>query len=860
MSIQSEPTEGTGPFPAWATSAEGTLSRMGTEDTGLSGTAAAALLKSNGPNELRRAEPESALSRLLRQLRDPMIYVLIGAAVLTALLRHWVDTAVIAAVVIINMLVGFIQEGKAADALASIRSMLSPEATVLRDATWRTIDAGELVTGDIVTLAAGDRVPADLRLLTATNLHIEEAALTGESEPVSKDTDPVDAGSGLGDRTCMAFSGTTVVRGSGTGVVTATGSGTAIGAITTMLDEVDRVDTPLTRSMTKFSSTIAVVCVVLAVVMMATSALLHGMDFGDLIIAGIGFAVAAIPEGLPAVIAITLALGVQKMARRNAITRRLNSVETLGSVTTICTDKTGTLTRNEMTVREVLTAKRHVTVTGSGYSPEGEILDAETGLKAEPDADLNALALVAATVNDAGVDKRDGEWVLTGEPTDGGIRVFAMKAGVAPAERLSEVPFDSEYKYMATLQDVDGRRTILVKGAPDRLLARCGNVDRALWNERIDALGSRGLRVLAAARRQVGREVTTITTDDIDAGGFEFLGIYGIQDPPRKEAIRAVKVVQEAGIRVRMITGDHASTARAIAREVGISGDSVATGAEIEHCSEEELRDLVARTDVFVRTSPEHKLRIVRALQENGEVVSMTGDGVNDAPSLKQADVGVAMGIKGTEASRDAADIVLADDNFATIAVAVEMGRTIFDNLRKAIVFMLPTNGAQGLVIFVALILGLQLPITPLQVLWINLITAVTLSLALSFEPAEPGIMKRPPRDASVGLLDRVSAIRITYVSLFLGASAFFAMQLALRTGASLEVARTIAVHNLAIGQVFYLLSSRFTHVSALRRELFSANPVSWLCMAAMVILQLIFGYFPPMQFAFGTASVPFSS
>ncbi len=846
------------------------LERLGADGEGLTTPSAERLLDEHGPNALPPAEQETNLQRLLRQFHDPMIYVLIGAAVFTAVLGEVIDTVVIAAVVLINGLVGYVQEGKAADALESIRDMLSPESEVRRDGAWQKIPAENLVPGDLVRLRAGDRVPADLRLLRASSLRIEESALTGESVPADKSLDPVAPDSGVGDRHPMAFSGTTVAAGSGSGVVTFTGSDTEIGHITTMLGEVQQVQTPLTRSMTRFSSTIAIIAVVLAVLMIAVSWFLYRTGLADLLMSAIGFAVAAIPEGLPAVMAITLALGVQKMADRRAITRRMNSVETLGSVTTICSDKTGTLTRNEMTVREVVTSAAHYHVAGTGYSPEGAIRVSGEDSAAELDrhGDLARMAVVAAHANDSEVVRReDGSWTLHGEPTDGGIRTFAMKAGVtATADRVAEVPFDSDHKYMATLDDLADGRVVHLKGAPDRLLDRCDRqlsahgtpeeLERVFWEDKIEEIGAKGMRVLAAAYRPAEDGMSELSTDAVDAGGFIFLGLYGIIDPPREEAIRAVAAVQKAGIRVRMITGDHASTATAIAREVGIRGDHTVTGPELEQADDEELRRIAAETDVYARTSPEHKLRLVRALQANGEVVSMTGDGVNDAPSLKQADVGVAMGIKGTEATKDAADVVLADDNFATMAAAVKMGRTIYDNLRKAIVFMLPTNGAQGLVIFVAMIFGMTLPITPLQVLWVNLITAVTLSLALSFEPSEPGIMERRPRDPKASFLDSEAVTRIVYVSLLIGGITTGVFLWAQNADFPLDVSRTLAVNTLVMAQVFYLFTARFSRVSALRRELFTTNPVSWICVGLMLALQLAFVYLPLLNTAFATTAV----
>ncbi|RNE49179.1 cation-transporting P-type ATPase [Corynebacterium alimapuense] len=856
-------------FSPYALAAQEVFDSLDSRPEGLSAQEVVNAKSAHGDNILPQAPAESAFHRLLRQFNDPMIFVLIGAAALTAVLGHYIDTIVIAAVVLINALVGFIEEGKAANALAAIQNMLSPTSQVRRDGRWMTVGAEELVPGDVVKLSAGDKVPADLRLFQASSLRIEEAALTGESVPSDKRSNAVEQDADLGDRSSMAFSSTTVVAGSGLGIATATGKDTEIGRITSLLNQVEHVETPLMKSMAKFSSFLAVAAVIMAALMAVTSVLLYDTSWEEVFMSAIGFGVAVIPEGLPAVMAITLALGVQKMADRKAITRRLNSVETLGSVTTICTDKTGTLTRNEMTVRTVVTRAHTYQVTGTGYAPQGEVLiDGRSVTMSSPaHPDLAHMVEVAEHANDAAVEKHEGSWTLIGEPTDGGIRTFALKAGSTnPENRIAAVPFDSEHKYMATLDQLSADLVIHLKGAPDRLLERCSfqagpnettePMDRDFWEAQIEQLGSKGLRVLAAARRSVAETTTDITTEDIDAGGFEFLGLYGIIDPPRDEVPEAVATVQRAGVRVRMITGDHASTAAAIAREIGLAGTTAITGAELEAATDEQLREIVSDYDVFARTSPEHKLRLVRALQDNGEVVAMTGDGVNDAPSLKQADVGVAMGIKGTEATKEAADVVLGDDNFATIASAMKMGRTIYDNLRKAIVFMLPTNGGQGLVIFVAMLAGMTLPITALQVLWVNLITAVTLSLALSFEPSEPGIMKRSPRDPAAPLLDREAIIRILYVSALIGAVTIWVFNDAYDSGVSLDAARTVAVNTLVVGQIFYLFTARFSHVSALRRELFTANPVSWACVGIMLLLQLGFCYLPFMQTAFNTTAV----
>ncbi|MGO1285244.1 MAG: cation-transporting P-type ATPase [Brachybacterium sp.] len=849
---------------------EEVLEALGSSASGLSAADAASRLERHGPNALPTDTQESALKRLLRQFHDPMIYVLIGAAVLTTVMGHLIDTVVIAAVVITNALIGYIQEGKAADALEGIRSMLSLEAQARRDGTWTTVAAEELVPGDVVRLNAGDKVPADLRILKESNLTAEESALTGESLPVEKDAEPVEADVGIGDRSCLAFSGTTIVSGSGTGVVVGTGRATEIGHITTMLDEVESIETPLTRQMTSFSTKLSLFVVIAAVVMFGIGWILYDYTLADLTLAAIGFAVAAIPEGLPAVLTITLALGVQKMAGRNSITRRMNSVETLGSVTVICSDKTGTLTRNEMTVRTVVTPEGAYDVTGTGYAPEGEIQQEDVSVGTVGHEDLRLLAEVAASTNESTVAQQDGNWVLSGEPTDGGLRTFALKAGIEGDDdaRLAVVPFDSAYKYMATLDRIEGVGDVVnLKGAPDRLLDRCARqgtglvetapLDREHWERQIDELSSQGLRVLAAAVRRADEGMTELTPEDVDAGGFTFLGLYGIIDPPRAEATRAITACHGAGIRIIMITGDHAGTATAIGHEMGIDNENGAvTGAQLEEASDEELAELARTHSVFARTSPEHKLRLVRALQDSGEVVSMTGDGVNDAPSLKRADVGVAMGIKGTEATKEAADVVLADDNFATIADAVEMGRTIYDNLRKAIVFILPTNGAQGLVILVSVVLGMTLPLTPVQVLWVNTITAVTLALALAFEPGESDIMNRPPRTPGGSILPRAGVLRIIYVSLLLGGITIGVFLWGQSAGLPLEVSRTIAVNTLVVGQIFYLLASRFTRTTSLRKDLITTNPISWLCIAIMLALQAAFVYLPFMQTAFASGAV----
>lgn len=845
------------------------LEALESSSHGLTSDEASKRLEETGPNSLPAAEKEGLIKRFFKHFHDLLIYVLIVAAVVTALLGHWIDTGVILAVVVINAIIGFIQEGKAEQALASIRKMLSALAHVHRDGSWREIEAESLVPGDIVRLKSGDRVPADLRLIKVTDLRIEESALTGESMPADKSTNAVEANAGVGDRHGMAYSGTLVAAGRGLGVVTATGSVTQIGQINSMIGEVEILATPLTQQMNKFSKVLSVVIVGLALAMFAIGWLFHDFSINELFLAAISFAVAAIPEGLPAILTITLALGVQRMAGRNAITRKLNAVETLGSVTVICSDKTGTLTKNEMTVRHVVTRAARYDVSGTGYAPKGDITTDGKPVNLREQEDLLALVEVVSIANDSHVAEQQGSWTLIGEPTEGALCTLALKSGFKGEAyaRLAAIPFESENKFMATLERLpEGEQRILLKGAPDRLLERChlqraadGSdepLDKAFWEAEIDALGAEGLRVLAAAARDVGAEHKELQMADVEQG-MVFLGLIGIIDPPRPEAIAAIRVCHQAGIRVKMITGDHAGTATAIGREMGIGdGLSAITGAEIEAASDEQLQALAHDNDIFARTSPEHKLRLVKALQARGEVVAMTGDGVNDAPALKRADVGIAMGIKGTEATKEAADIVLADDNFSSIERAVEEGRTIYDNLKKAILFILPTNGAQGLVMLAAVVFGLVLPLTAVQILWVNMVVAVTLALALAFEPAEPGVMKRSPRDPRASIVDVTFLWRIAFVALLIGGTTLAVFQYELAMGMPLDVARTMAVNTLVLAQLFYLFNSRFLKESALRVSLLFSNRAVWIAVAILLVLQIIFVYAPFMQLWFGTAPV----
>ena len=849
--------------------ADEVLYALRTKLDGLSAAEAAERLKAVGPNRLPAPPKEGLLMRFFKHFNDILIYILVFAGVAKAFLGHWVDAGVILAVAIINAVVGFVQEGKAEEALEGIRKMLSLRAHTRREGELLELDASELVPGDIVRLRSGDRVPADVRLIEAVNLRIEESALTGESVPSEKGAEPVDAKAGIGDRRSMAYSGTLVAAGRGVGVVTATGATTELGRISRMMAEVEGLATPLTRQMAAFGKVLSIIIIVMAGVLFLIGWLLYGFGLDELFSAAVGFAVAAIPEGLPAIMTITLAIGVQRMVQRNAITRKLTAVETLGSVTVICSDKTGTLTRNEMTVRHLITRVGEYDVEGVGYAPKGRISREGNDISLAAAQDLHALIEIMAVCNDSEIALEEGHWKVVGEPTEGALRTLARKANFDQSgyQRVAVVPFESENKFMATLDRVpeNGLR-ILLKGAPDRLLSRCTlersadggtePLDRAFWDKQIDALGSQGLRVLAAASREVHEDKSDLTIKDLDTD-MVFVGLVGIIDPPRPEAIEAIAACRQAGIRVKMITGDHAGTATAIGREMGITENPKAvTGAELEAASDEELRGVVRDSDIFARTSPEHKLRLVQALQANNEVVAMTGDGVNDAPALKRADVGVAMGIKGTEATKEAADIVLADDNFASIERAVEEGRTIYDNLQKAILFILPTNGAQSLVILVAVLLGLDLPLTPVQILWANMVTAVTLSLALAYEPTEPGLMLRPPRRPGAPILGQYFLWRIAFVSVLIGGATITVFRFEEHRGYPIAMAQTMAVNTLVLGQVFYLFNSRFMRTTSLRLDLLFTNRVVWIAVGVLVVLQILFVYVPWLNLWFNSAPI----
>jgi magnesium-transporting ATPase (P-type) len=793
------------------------------------------------------------------QFHNVLIYVLLGAAAVTGALQHWVDTGVILSVVLANAVIGFIQEGKAEAAMAAIRNMLAPKAAVLRDGHRVTLDGADLVLGDIVLLETGDKVPADLRVLEARGLAAQEAILTGESVPVEKGAGPVAADAALGDRRSMLWSGTLVTQGTARGLVVATGAGTEIGRIGGLLAGVEQLTTPLVAQIDHFARWLSFLILLVAALLLAWGYYVGHMPFADLFMAVVGVAVAAIPEGLPAVMTITLAIGVQAMARRNAIVRRLPAIEAIGSVSVICTDKTGTLTRNEMVVAAAETAEGAFTIAGEGYAPEGVITPAgdlaQLALAAALCNDAR-LALAAALCNDARLHRKDGAWTVEGDPMEGALLAFAGKAGGdQAARRLDAIPFDSRHRFMAVLTEGASGRLIHVKGAPERVLRMCAGLDHAHWHDRAEALAKRGLRVLAFAERtEPGDRIEPQALE----GELTFLGLVGLIDPPRPEAIVAVAQCRAAGIRVKMITGDHAGTAAAIAYQIGLENpDRVLTGHDLDKLDDAQLALEVVGTSVFARTSPEHKLRLVTALQANGLSVAMTGDGVNDAPALKRADAGIAMGLKGSEAAKEAADLVLADDNFASIVSAVREGRTVYDNLKKVISWTLPTNAGESIVIVLALLLGLALPVTAVQILWVNLITAVTLGLALAFEPTEIGTMSRPPRARHSPILSGELIWHVVLVATLFLAAVFGVFTYAIDKGYPLALAQTMAMNTLVVLEIFHLFFIRNIHSTSLTWAAAKGTRVVWIVVLIITTAQFAVTYLSPLQAALGTAPVP---
>ncbi|WP_396586241.1 cation-translocating P-type ATPase [Bermanella sp. R86510] len=833
---------------------------------GLTTQQARARQQEYGLNRLPVAGQRSLFRRIATQFNNVLIWILLTASLVTALLGHFIDSAVILAVVVLQALIGFIQEGKAEQALAAIKHMLAPTAAVLRDGHAQRIDAEQLVPGDHVMLEAGDRVPADIRLARCNNLSIDESVLTGESVAVDKQSDALESSMPLGDQTNMAFSGTLVTRGTAKGVVVATARNTEIGRISGLLQETTQLKTPLLSQMDTFARYLSFAIVGVGFLILGLGYFLSGMAFPELFMAVVGLTVSAIPEGLPAVLTITLAVGVRRMAVRHAVVRRMPAIETLGAVSVICSDKTGTLTRNEMMVAAIALHDQQVAVTGQGYELEGELNGAPLS-----EFTQKHLAYAASLCNDASVAQQDGKVMIHGDPMEAALQVLAHKLDSIPADlksqwhRKDEIPFDAEYRYMATLNhDHRGNACVFVKGAPEAILDLCGSslnengdaqtLDRAYWQQQIAAMAAQGQRVLALAIKPMQRQHTDLVVDDVC--DLQMLALVGLMDPPRQEAVEAIAQCHNAGINVKMITGDHALTACAIAARLGLKHKQALTGADIDELSDQQLETALESVDVFARTSPEHKLRLVQAIQKRSGVVAMTGDGVNDAPALKTADVGIAMGVKGSEAAREAADVVLLDDNFASLAAAVREGRTVYQNLKKSITFMLPINGGEASSLIVALLLGLTLPIAPLQILWVNMVSSVILTMSLAFEPTEPDAMNKMPRQRHEPLLNKSVVMRTVFVSLLFLVGIFAAWYWGIQQTQSQAYASTMAVNTLVAMELFYLFAVRYLDATSISFKGILGTPAVWLSVIGVIIAQSIFTYSPWVQSLFDSAAL----
>lgn len=865
--LHSAPCAGKKPYQL---SVDEVLNNLQSQSSGLTQNEASARLARDGANALPEKAGKPAWLRFLTHFHDVLIYVLIAAAALTAIMGHWVDTAVILGVAVINALIGHVQENNAEKSLKGIRNMLSSAAVVIRNGQHETAPTTELVVGDIVVLRAGDRIPADLRVMEAHNLRVEEAILTGESTVVDKTAEALEGELPLGDRKNLLFSGTALSAGAGLGVVIATGEATELGHINQMMTAIEKHRTPLLVQMDKLGKAIFSLILAMMVGLFIFSLLLRDMPMGELLLSLISLAVAAVPEGLPAIISIILSLGIQTMARKRAIIRKLPTVETLGAMSVICSDKTGTLTMNEMTVKAIITADKNYRVQGNSYEPTGEILVENDATTAEmrPGGVLETYLRTIDLCNDSQLMRNEqGHWGITGGPTEGALKVLAAKANL-PAidtELRSKIPFDSQYKYMATHFRIGQDERVLVTGAPDVLFKLCQQQQTATgteaftqahWEAEIARYAKEGLRMVAAAWKPTRADAGTLTHDCL-SDGLIFLGIAGMMDPPRPEAIDAIGACQQAGIRVKMITGDHPQTAMSIGGMLGIHNSAHAvTGYELEQMDDTALAEAAVTYDIFARTSPEHKLRLVKALQNKGEIVGMTGDGVNDAPALKQADVGIAMGIKGTEVTKEAADMVLTDDNFATIASAVQEGRRVYDNLKKTILFIMPTNLAQGLLIIVALLAGNLMPLTPVLILWMNMATSATLSFGLAFEAGERNIMRRPPRRSHENVMDGFAIWRVGFVGTLIAASAFMLEAWLQPRGHSPEFIRTVLLQTLVTAQWVYMLNCRVSDGFSLGRGLLM-NKGIWLVSGILLLLQLAIIYVPFLQMMFGTEALP---
>ena len=842
-------------------------------------------LEEFGRNELKGKPGKPAWLRFLLQFNQALLYILLVAGLIKALLAQWTNAGVIWGVTVINAIIGFIQESKAEGAIAALAEAVTTEATVIRNGHKARIPSQELVPGDIVLLTSGDKVPADLRLFNSRNLQVDESALTGESVPVEKATTTLSPDTPLAERVNMAYAGSFVTFGQGSGVVVSTANATEMGRISESLERHTNLSTPLTRKFDKFSHQLLYIILGLAAMTFAVG-LGQGQDWTAMFEAAVALAVSAIPEGLPAVVTVTMAIGVDRMARRHAIIRKLPAVETLGGATVICSDKTGTLTENQMTVQGIYAGGQTFNVTGTGYTPEGEILlnQQPVDVNSGDFPTLKACLMAGLLCSDSYLEQKNGNWIVVGDPTEGALIAVANKAGWNQSEmtqlipRIDGIPFESEFQYMATLHDSHesleqvgyGNRTIYVKGSVEAILSRCQEmlnaqgepepVNRELIEAQVEALASQGLRVLAFGKKVVPDEQNSVDHEDI-AQGLMFLGLQGMIDPPRPEVIAAVRACKTAGVQVKMITGDHVTTARAIAERIGLEKDGKVDayeGKNLTKMDNSEFTQAAEHGVVFARVAPEQKLRLVEALQSQGEIVAMTGDGVNDAPALRQADIGIAMGGAGTDVAREASDMLLTDDNFASIEAAVEEGRTVYQNLRKAIAFILPVNGGESMTILISALIAAPLPILSLQVLWLNMVNSVAMTVPLAFEPKSERVMKRKPRNPKEPLLSRTLLQRIAAVSIFNWILIFGMFEWVRQDTGNLALARTMAIQALVAGRIIYLLS--ISHlgnaiVRKLRGKTATINDGKSMILAILgtIVLQVIFSQWGVMNTLFQT-------
>jgi magnesium-transporting ATPase (P-type) len=849
-------------------------------EEGLSPEEVASRYEKYGWNELQFKPGKPAWLKFLLQFHQPLLYILLLAGAIKAILGSWTNAAVIWGVTVINAVIGYVQEAQAEGAIASLAKSVTTEVNVLREGQTLRIPSQDLVPGDIVLLASGDKVPADLRLLKVRSLQVDESALTGESVPVNKSIEPLPLDTPLAERTNMAYAGSFVTFGQGKGIVVATANDTEVGQISQSMEQRVSLTTPLTRKFAKFSRTL-----LYAVLTLATLTFAIGLGQGEswlyMFEATVALAVSAIPEGLPAVVTITLAIGVNRMARRHAIIRKLPAVEALGSATVICSDKTGTLTENQMTVQNIYVGDRYYEVSGSGYSPKGEIAQIIDGQHRSPFEDglppgLEECLIAGVLCNDSQLKQTGEDWSVVGDPTEGALIAAAAKASLSQSglagskPRLDSIPFESQYQYMATLHD-GLTPVIYVKGSVESLMSRCSKAiapngeiiafERPQIEQAVAIMARKGLRVLAFAKKELDSHQHSIEHDDI-ATGLIFLGLQGMIDPPRPEAIAAIHACQDAGIKVKMITGDHITTAKAIARKMGIDKTNwvlAYEGKQLEKMGDRELSQAIEDGSVFARVAPAQKLRLVEALQSKGEIVAMTGDGVNDAPALKQADIGIAMGKGGTEVARESADMLLTDDNFASIEAAVEEGRTVYQNLKKAIAFLLPVNGGESMTILISALLARDLPILSLQVLWLNMINSITMTVPLAFEPKSQGMMQQPPLNPNRPLLTRKLLLRILAVSLFNWILIFGMFEWAKSTTGDVAVARTMAIQSLVAARIIYLLSisqlgTSIANYLRRRTTAITKTPILLVGIIAAVALQIVFSQWGVMNTLFETA------